>query len=107
MTTLKAKTVTPKFQPGDRVAERPKASAIPNLKQESLAKTAQYRSQRYGVVVDTFTKTIKGRTNRESRQIYVKVLWDGMQSPSNHAQMRLVHEKEFPEVMDSYIGGLG
>lgn len=99
--------MTPKFKPGDRVAERPKATAIPNLSREAIEKTAQYRTQRYGVVVDVYVKVSKGRGIRQSNQNYVKVIWDGKQTPSSHAQMRLVHEHEFEDVKNSYLEGLG
>jgi len=96
-----------KFKTGDRVAERPKASVIPNLKTESLERIAQYRTQRYGTVVDCFIKESKSRTNKVSRSVYVRVIWDGMQTPSSHAQMRLCLESEFQDVMDGYCAVLG
>lgn len=97
-----------KFQPGDRVAERPKATAIPGLKAESIKRIEEFRSQRYGVVVDVFIKTTKTPTRGVVNNKFVKVLWDGRKTPSDHAQMRLVHEHELPELLKAYrevIGG--
>lgn len=102
------KPAPPKFQPGDRVAERPKATAIPNLKSESLKKIEKFRTQRYGVVVDVFIKKTETRSRGVVNNKFVKVLWDGLKTPSDHAQMRLVHEHELPELIKEYrevIGG--
>jgi hypothetical protein len=98
---------TPKFSPGDRVAERPKASAIPGLRPESIKRTAQYRTQRYGTVIETITKESKTRTNKTTMLTYIRVLWDGMQSPSDHAQMRLCLESDLPQVIDEYCAVIG
>jgi hypothetical protein len=89
------------------VAERPKASAIPGLNPESLRRIAQYRTQRYGTVVETIVKESTSQTSRTSKLLYVRVLWDGMQSPSDHAQMRLCLESELPQVMDGYCAVIG
>lgn len=103
----KQSKATPKFSPGDRVAERPKASAIPGLRPESAKRIAQYRTQRYGTVIETIAKESKSRTNKTSTLLYVRVLWDGMQSPSDHAQMRLCLESELPQVVDGYCSIIG
>lgn len=89
------------------MAERPKASAIPGLNPESLRRIAQYRTQRYGTVVETIVKESTSQTSRTSKLLYVRVLWDGMQSPSDHAQMRLCLESELPQVMDGYCAVIG
>lgn len=96
-----------KFQPGDRVAERPKATAIPGLTPASLKRIEEFRSQRYGVVVDVFIKPTKTRSRGVVNNKFVKVLWDGRQTPSDHAQMRLVHEHELPDLLKSYREGIG
>lgn len=90
------------------MAERPKATAIPGLSKASLEKIKEYRTQRYGVVIDVFIKSNGTRSKRAVNQKFVRVLWDGLKTPSDHAQMRLVHEHELPELMNSYrelIGG--
>lgn len=97
----------PKFSPGDRVAERPKASAIPGLRPESIKRIAQYKTQRYGTVVETIIKESKARSNKTTKLQYVRVLWDGMKSPSDHAQMRLCFESELPQVIDGYCAVIG
>lgn len=80
---------------------------IPNLKAESLKVIEKYRSQRYGVVLDCYTKETKARNNKVTRSIVVRVVWDGMQTPSEHAQMRLCHESDFPQVMQGYCAAIG
>lgn len=60
------------------------------------------------MVVDVFIKPSKSPTRGVINQKFVKVLWDGLKTPSDHAQMRLVHEEEYEEVVKSYremIGG--
>jgi len=96
-----------KFKPGDRVAERPKATGIPGLNPESLRKIQPYRSQRYGVVVDVFIKSVKTRTRGTVNNKFVKVLWDGQKTPSDHAQMRLVLEDELEDLVKSYREAIG
>jgi len=86
------------FKSGDRVAERPKSSIIPGLRKESQAIVNKYRSQRFGTVVDVFKK---------GNHTYVSVLWDGLKTPSTHAQMRLILEEKFPELMKDYCSALG
>jgi len=97
----------PVFQPGDRVAERPKASAIPGLSPESQQRIAQYRSQRYGTVVSTFIKSSDARSKRVMKIPFVKVLWDGHASPSDHAQMRLIHEEKLAALLETYSTAIG
>ena len=97
------KVSQPKFEPGDRVAERPKASFIPGISAEAIERTAQYRTQRYGTVVDNFVKQIIGRNKVPTKNFYVRVLWDGMQTPSEHAQHRLILESELETVLDGYV----
>jgi hypothetical protein len=96
-----------KFKPGDRVAERPKATAIPGLSKESLQKIQIHRTQRYGVVIDVFIKPTKTPTRGIVNNKFVKVLWDGLQTPSDHAQMRLVREDELDDLVKSYREGIG
>jgi len=103
MTSKKPQT----FKIGDRVAERPKATAIPNLSPEVNEKVAAYRQQRYGVVVDLFTKKSVTRTRRVIENKFVRVLWDGMKSPSEHAQMRICHESELETIRNEFCSAIG
>lgn len=96
-----------KFKPGDRVAERPKATAIPGLSKESLQRIQVHRTQRYGVVIDVFVKPTKTPTRGIVNNKFVKVLWDGLKTPSDHAQMRLVHESELDALVRSYREAIG
>ena len=96
------KKAQPKFQPGDRVAERPKSHFIPNIRSEAAARIAKYRTQRYGVVVDSVVKQVSNRNGGPARQVYVRVLWDGMQTPSEHAQHRLIQEGQLAELLAQY-----
>ena len=96
-----------KFKPGDRVAERPKATAIPGLSKESRQKIQVHRTQRYGVVIDVFVKPTKTPTRGIVNNKFVKVLWDGLKTPSDHAQMRLVHEDELDDLVKSYREAIG
>lgn len=96
-----------KFKPGDRVAERPKATAIPGLSKESLQKIQIYRTQRYGVVIDVFIRSTKTPTRGVVNNKFVKVLWDGLQTPSDHAQMRLIREEELDDLVKGYREAIG
>lgn len=73
------------FQPGDRVIERGKNGAIPNVKEESKAIVERNRQLRRGVVVGFTTKI----NSRKQAINYVQVLWDNFKTPSEHASMRL------------------
>ena len=101
------KTIPQKFQAGDRVAERPKATSMPGLTKDVLERISQYKTQRYGVVVDVFVKVTAAKTKRPSRQNYVTVLWDGQSNTSEHAQLRLVHEADHPQVLEDYRQAIG
>ena len=89
------------------MAERPKAASIPGLRPESIKKIQPYLSQRYGVVVDVFIKPTKTQTRGIVNNKFVKVLWDGLGTPSDHAQMRLIHEDDLGELVKSYREAIG
>jgi hypothetical protein len=99
-------TTPPKFEIGDRVAERPKSNYIPGLRPEIKQKIAPYSEQRYGVVVENFVK-VNTSLRRAVETKYVRVLWDGHQNPMEHAQSRLVLADELPQVLESYMESLG
>ena len=79
-----------KFKIGDRVAERPKMHGIFAVRKEVEERIAQYRSQRYGVVVGIKEKP----TATKQMQKVLVIQWDHLKSPTEHAQMRicLIHE---------------
>lgn len=89
------------------MAERPKATAIPGLSKESRQRIQVHRTQRYGVVIDVFVKPTKTPTRGIVNNKFVKVLWDGLKTPSDHAQMRLVHEDELDDLVKSYREAIG
>lgn len=73
------------YKPGDRVAERPKDHGLLATRAEVRDIIIKNRTQRYGTVVDVFYKRIaNGR-----RQKMLKIQWDHLQSPMDHAQMRI------------------
>lgn len=90
-----------KFNIGDRVAERPKDSVIFGLRKETNERIAKYRTQRYGTVLGNFTKQLTS-AKRTTSQKYVRVLWDGLQTPSDHAQNRLILENELPALLEEH-----
>jgi hypothetical protein len=70
---------------GERVAERPKAHGIFAQRNEVGDRIQKYRSQRYGTVVG-----INIKPNRNgSKQKFLLIKWDHLQSPTEHAQMRI------------------
>lgn len=89
------------------MAERPKATAIPNLSPEVNSRIAAYRTQRYGVVVDLFTKKSVTRTRRVIEHKFLRVLWDGKTTPSEHAQMRICHEAELETIRNEFCAAIG
>ncbi len=102
----KSRAAAPKFNVGDRVAERPKSNYIPGLRPASREKIALYSVQRYGVVIETFIKAnVSLRRTVETK--YVRVLWDDHPAPMEHAQSRLVLADELPQVLESYMESIG
>jgi hypothetical protein len=95
------------FKIGDRVAERPKATIIPGLRTEVQERISKYKGQRYGEVVGLVEKTSKARNGKMIRQKFLKILWDGTQTPCDHAQMRICHERDLTRVRDEYCTALG
>lgn len=95
--------VLPKFQPGDRVAERPKASLLSAVRKEVRERIQPYTTQRFGVVISNTIKVITSRNGRKSRVCYVNILWDGLKTPSQHSQMRICLESEFNKLREDYF----
>lgn len=89
-------TVAPKFQQGDRVAERPKNHGIYSINQTTKERIAQYRTQRYGTVLEIKTK----KTSRSFQRVLV-IQWDHLTSPCEHAQHRICSIEEFPKIMEN------
>ena len=100
--TRKQSPVQPRFQPGDRVAERPKASLLSAIRQEAREKVKQYATHRRGVVVDNTIKVLSSRNGRTARVCYVSVLWDGLKTPSQHSQMRICLESEYDKIREDH-----
>jgi hypothetical protein len=100
--TRKPLTIQPKFQPGDRVAERPKQSIISAIRKESREIVAKYTTHRRGVVVDNTLRTLTSSNGRTSRVYYVSVLWDGLKTPSQHSQMRICLEEEYDKLREDH-----
>jgi hypothetical protein len=89
-------TAAPKFQQGDRVAERPKNHGIYSINQATKDRIAQYRTQRYGTVLEIKTK----KTSRSFQRVLV-IQWDHLTSPCEHAQHRICSIEEFPKIMEN------
>ena len=73
------------FQPGDRVVERGKNDALFAVRDEIRPIVERNRQIRRGTVVGLTTKV----NARKQTTSYVQVLWDHLQTPSEHASMRL------------------
>jgi hypothetical protein len=80
---------SPKFQIGDRVAEKPKPRAIYAKTAATIERIKPYTVQRYGTVLDTVYQGARGKASVP----YVKIIWDGAQTPVTHAQSRICLEK--------------
>jgi hypothetical protein len=96
--------MTTKFQHtyaiGDRVAERPKAHGLAAVREETKARIAQYRSQRYGTVVGFNNKPNKlGRAQK-----FLLIKWDHLKSPTEHAQMRICPINELTKLQANGYG---
>jgi hypothetical protein len=91
------------YQVGDRVAERPKTHGLIAIRQEVKDRIAKYRNQRYGTVVEVVTKQLKSM-----RTIQVlRVQWDHLKTPTEHAQCRICPVEVFPQLMDQTCALLG
>ena len=87
-----------RFQPGDRVAEKPKQVGI--FKQQHIkAVAAGITSQRHGTVTDVVVKT---NSRDKRRLVYVQVQWDHLRSPVTHLQNRLCKEQDLLKEQEMY-----
>ena len=93
---MKTKTV---YNIGDRVAERPKTHGLMTVRAEVRERIAQYRNQRYGIIVG-FSEKI---TSRGARQKMLSVLWDHLKTPTDHAQCRICHESDLTYMMKNTL----
>lgn len=73
-----------KYKIGDRVAERPKTHGLIAVRKDVQGRIAQYRSQRYGTVLDIYDKP-----KTRGKQTMLVIQWDHLKSPTEHAQMRI------------------
>lgn len=94
--------IEPKFKPGDRVAERPKASLLSAIRKESREAVKKYTTHRRGVVIDNSIRVLTAKTGRVSRVCYVKILWDGLKTPSEHSQMRICLEEDYDKIREDH-----
>lgn len=87
-----------RFAPGDRVAERPKASFILIHDPKTLKRIQPNRCARFGTVLGyKYQRTKNGRETP-----YVEVMWDNRGSAALHAQSRLCFEVEFERIVDEF-----
>ena len=91
-----------KFQTGDRVAEKPKASYIQVNNPKTLEIIKKNRTQRYGTVLSYVYKVNRNKVQTP----YVQVQWDHLESPCLHAQSRLCLESELAEVKADYCNSI-
>jgi len=94
---MKRNTVV--FKVGDRVAERPKTHGIIAMRKEVKERIAQYRTQRYGVVVGMTTKL----TTRGAKQNMLVIQWDHLKTPTEHAAFRICHERDLEFMMKNVL----
>jgi hypothetical protein len=90
-----------RFQPGDRIAEKPKATFIPNISRWKTEIVAKNCKQRYGTVINLIEK--KNANGIVSP--YYRINWDN-NTTGEHAQSRLCFESELPAVLEDYTNQL-
>lgn len=83
---------------GDRIAERPKTHALMAVRKEVQERIAQYRSQRYGTVLDIVEKP-----KANGKQTFLVIQWDHLKSPTEHAQMRICPISELDNLTKNTI----
>ena len=86
-----------RFQPGDRVAEKPKSNYVPNIAFDKIPIVRKNSQQRRGTIV----KLIEKKNARGSTYPYYEVRWDNCFS-SEHSQSRLCLEEELAQVFEDY-----
>ena len=91
-----------KFNEGDRVAEKPRASHIQVTNPKSLEIIKKNSKQRFGTVLGyVYQANCNG-----NQSPYIQVQWDHVQSPSLHAQCRLCLESDLDEVKAAYCNSV-
>ena len=96
---MSKKQSIPKFQVGDRVAEKPKPHGIYAKTAATIERIKPYTTQRYGTVLDTVYQGARGKASVP----YVKIMWDGTQTPVTHAQCRICLEKDLTAMTIDYF----
>jgi hypothetical protein len=91
-----------KFNEGDRVAEKPKASYIQVNSQKSLEVIKKNSQQRFGTVLGYVYRANCNGT----KSPYIQVQWDHVESPSLHAQCRLCLESDLDKVKADYCNSI-
>lgn len=84
---------------GDRVAERPKTHGIFAIRNEVKERIQQYRTQRYGNVLDIVEKP----NSLGRKQKFLVIQWDHLSSPTEHATMRICPASELERLMKEFI----
>lgn len=87
------------FQPGDRVAERPKNHGMVATRAEVQDIIKKNRSQRYGTVIEVFYK----RISNGRMQKMLRIQWDHLKSPMDHAQMRICPVESLQTLTKQFI----
>jgi hypothetical protein len=90
-----------RFQPGDRVAEKPKDVFMQYIAEEKRAIVAKNSTQRLGTV----TKLIEKKNRNGVASPYFQVMWDNS-TTGEHAQCRLCFETELSQVLENYTNRL-
>jgi hypothetical protein len=91
-----------KFNQGDRVAEKPKASYIQVKNLKNLEIVKKNSRQRFGTVLGyVYQANCNG-----NKSPYIQVQWDHLESPSLHAQSRLCLESDLDAVKADYCNSI-
>jgi hypothetical protein len=90
-----------RFQPGDRVAEKPKDVFMQYVSQEKRAVVAKNCTQRYGTII----KLIEKKNRNGVASPYFQVMWDN-NTTGEHAQCRLCFETDLPQVLEDHTNKL-
>ena len=90
-----------RFQPGDRVAEKPKATFIAHISNWKSEVVAKNSTQRYGTIIAIKQK----RNSNGTESPYCQVKWDN-NTTGEHAQARLCFESELPQILEDYTAQL-
>jgi|DEB0MinimDraft_3_1074331.scaffolds.fasta_scaffold05682_5 hypothetical protein len=91
------------FKAGDRVAERPRSSALLTVRKEVAQVIAANSGPRFGTVEEIVIQKNSAGQNCK----YCLVLWDYKQTPSLHAHCRLCLEEDWKSLTQAVRDGIG